>query len=83
MSEYFREEFLLSVQNNGNEIRLYREHGYKTITCSYFMKWGPIGNCSNVTELLTKKGRNPSLGGAIRQFNQATIAMKKVKFDRL
>lgn len=72
--------FLVSTQYEGNEIRLYKAIHKFPFKYSYYVNWGPIGNCTTKLDIRTKTGRTPAFSGVMKQFNEMVKAMKQVNF---
>ena len=83
MRRGYEQEFQISTIVNGNEVKLYRQY-YAGGKYSYFIHWGlPRDNGQSIQELTTPKGRDVSLGGAIKQFLAAAKAAQYLKFNKL
>lgn len=76
----YQEEFISSVEVNGNQVCLYRTYRGNS-KYWYAIHWGDLPQTK--TELLTPNGNRPSEGGAIKQFFQAVKAAKTVKFVKI
>jgi hypothetical protein len=83
--KFHEQQFLLSTTVNGNEVKLYRALTWnKGSRYSYYIHWGvPQDNGQSVQELITPKGRDVSLGGAVKQFLAAAKAAQYLKFSKL
>jgi hypothetical protein len=79
------DQFLISTIVNGNEVKLYRRLTWnKGSRYSYYMHWGlPRDNGQSIQELTTPKGRDVSLGGAIKEFLAAAKAAQYLTFSKL
>ncbi len=79
------DQFLISTIVNGNEVKLYRKLTWnKGSRYSYYIHWGvPQDGNQTIQELITPKGRDVSLGGAIKQFLAAAKAAQYLKFSKL
>ena len=75
--------FLVSTQHKGNEIRLYKAINKFPYKASYYVKWGPIGNCTSRLDIRTKTGRTPTFNSVMKQFNEVVKAMKLVNFTQV
>lgn len=72
---------LITFWKDQNEIRLYKTVYSYGLKPSYYMKWGPTGNCSTKTEIRTPTGRRPSINSVIKTFREAVSATEYVKFS--
>ena len=82
MIRRYDKEFQASTIVNGNEVELYRKY-YQNGKYSYYIHWGEANTQMSVQELLTPKGRTPSVGGAIKHFLNAAKAAQYLKFSKL
>ena len=82
MIRRYDEEFQASTIVNGNEVKLYRKY-YQNGKYSYYIHWGEANTQMSKQELLTPKGRTPSVGGAIKHFLNAAKAAQYLKFSKL
>ena len=77
---------LITFWKDQNEIRLYKTTYYDSYTSivhkpSYYILWGPKGNCLSKTEIRTPSGRKPALSTVMKTFREAIAATKYVKFS--
>ena len=82
MIRRYDEEFQASTIVNGNEVKLYRKY-YQNGKHVYYIHWGEANTQMSKQELLTPKGRTPSVGGAIKKFLAAAKAAQYLTFSKL
>ena len=84
MKEY-KEEFLASSEVHGNKVSLFRKLEWKRKSrYTYYIHWGEVKSEPKTRmELLTPKGNDYQIGGAIKQFFQAIEAAKQVTFSKI
>jgi hypothetical protein len=83
--ENFEPKFLISTTVNGNEVKLYRKLTWRGRSrYTYYIHWGvPQDGDKSIQELTTPKGRDVSLGGAMKQFFAAAKAAQYLTFSKL
>lgn len=79
------DQFLVSTIVNGNEVKLYRRLTWRGRSrYTYYIHWGVCKSTKqSIQELTTPKGRDVSLGGAMKQFFAAAKAAQYLKFSKL
>lgn len=83
--KFYEDQFLISTIVNGNEVKLYRKLTWRGRSrYTYYIHWGiPQDGNQTIQELITPKGRDVSLGGAIKQFLAAAKAAQHLTFSKL